>query len=92
LASHARQRPDAAAISDGQTVCTYRSLAIHVVQLLDALVAPGVRRDQVVGIETNDRFPIGLIKGRRSGCPRTETGKIRKDGILEAYRRTLQRP
>jgi acyl-CoA synthetase (AMP-forming)/AMP-acid ligase II len=56
LASHARQRPDAAAVSDGQTVCTYRSLAIHVVQLLDALVALGVRRDQVVGIETNDRF------------------------------------
>lgn len=56
LASHARQRPDAVAVSDGQTVCTYRSLANHVVQLLNALVAIGIRRHQVVGVETNDRF------------------------------------
>ena len=56
LASHARQRPAAVAISDGLTICTYRSLAHHVVQILDALVAIGVRHDQVVGVETEDRF------------------------------------
>ena len=57
LASHVRQRPDAVAISDGQTIYTYCSLANHVVQILDEfLVAIGVRRDQVVGVETDDQF------------------------------------
>jgi fatty-acyl-CoA synthase/O-succinylbenzoic acid--CoA ligase len=56
LALHARQRPQAPAVSNGTTHCSYLSLAINVVQMLDALTALGIRRGQIVGIEAGDRF------------------------------------
>jgi len=56
LASHARQRPDALAISNGQSTCTYRGLATHVVQILDALAGIGISRGQIIGVETTDRY------------------------------------
>ena len=59
--SHARQRPDSVAISDGQTNCSYRGLAENVVRLVDALAAIGIRRGQTIGIETSDRFQHLLL-------------------------------
>jgi acyl-CoA synthetase (AMP-forming)/AMP-acid ligase II len=56
LARHYREQPTAVAIRNGQTECTYRSLAIHVMQFLDALAALGLQRGQVVGVESSDRF------------------------------------
>ncbi len=56
LASHASRQPQALAVTDGVTGCSYRGLAIYVVQILDALTAIGIRRGQTVGIETGDRF------------------------------------
>ena len=56
LVSRARQQPLARAITDGKTDCSYRNLAINVVQILDALTAIGIGRGQIIGIETNDRF------------------------------------
>jgi acyl-CoA synthetase (AMP-forming)/AMP-acid ligase II len=56
LAFHARSQPDVRAITNGVTDCSYRSLAIHVVQMVDALAVLGIRRGQVVGVEAGDRF------------------------------------
>ncbi|HET6237102.1 MAG TPA: AMP-binding protein [Acetobacteraceae bacterium] len=56
LAHHARRQPMAVAITEGRDACSYRNLAVDVVQFLDALTAIGIRRGQVVGVETGDRF------------------------------------
>ncbi len=55
LAHHARRQPTAVAITDGRDACSYRNLAANVVQFLDALTTIGIRRGQVVGVETDDR-------------------------------------
>jgi acyl-CoA synthetase (AMP-forming)/AMP-acid ligase II len=56
LALHARRQPEVRAITDGRIDCSYRRLAVHVVQMLDALADAGIRRGQVVGVEAGDRF------------------------------------
>ena len=54
--AQANHRPDAVAITDGQTAISYRDLACNVVQIMDALTAADIRPDLVVGVETADRF------------------------------------
>ncbi|HEX3995764.1 MAG TPA: class I adenylate-forming enzyme family protein [Acetobacteraceae bacterium] len=56
LAFHARSQPDVRAITNGVTDCSYRQLATHVVRMVNALTAIGVRRGQIVGVEAGDRF------------------------------------
>ncbi|WP_158922634.1 class I adenylate-forming enzyme family protein [Acidisphaera sp. S103] len=56
LASRARQQPHVRAITGGGIDCSYCDLAVHVVQVLDALAVLGIRRGQVVGVEAGDRF------------------------------------
>ncbi|HEY4175146.1 MAG TPA: AMP-binding protein, partial [Rhodopila sp.] len=56
LALHARRQPDVRAVTDGVVDCCYHRLAVHVVQVLDALTVLGIRRGQVVGVEAGDRF------------------------------------
>jgi acyl-coenzyme A synthetase/AMP-(fatty) acid ligase len=56
LLSHANERPDAVAITNGQTGISYHDLACNVVRIMGALTAAGIRPDLVVGVETADRF------------------------------------
>lgn len=58
LAWHARQRPETVAFANGDT---YRSLALNVVRMMDALAAQGIASGQVVGVETPDRYLHLLI-------------------------------
>jgi acyl-CoA synthetase (AMP-forming)/AMP-acid ligase II len=53
---HANQRPDAIAITNGQTGISYRDVACNVVRIMDALAAADIRPDLVIGVETADRL------------------------------------
>jgi acyl-CoA synthetase (AMP-forming)/AMP-acid ligase II len=55
---HARRSPTAVAVANGDT---YRSLALNVLRIMDALGAAGIHGGQVVGVETSDRYLHLLI-------------------------------
>ena len=55
IARHARQRPTAIAVVNQDFRVTYHSLALHVLRVMDALTAAGLRAGQILGVETNDR-------------------------------------
>jgi len=56
LAFHASGQPHVRAITDGAIDCSYHRLAMHVVQMVEALTVLGIRCGQVVGVEAGDRF------------------------------------
>lgn len=55
LAYYARRQPTSIAVVHRDVSVTYRSLAAQVLGVLDDLTKAGVRRGQVVGVETGDR-------------------------------------
>jgi acyl-coenzyme A synthetase/AMP-(fatty) acid ligase len=61
LAHHASRRPTAVAVVHRDVGLTYRSLAAQVLEVLDDLTEVGIRRGQVVGVETGDRVLHLLI-------------------------------
>ena len=56
LFSHATQRPDAVAITNGRTGASYHELACNVVWIMDILTAADIRPGLMVGVESADRF------------------------------------
>jgi acyl-CoA synthetase (AMP-forming)/AMP-acid ligase II len=61
LANHARQRPNAIAVDHGGLRVTYRSLAAHVLDVIDELSGLGLGRGQVAGVVVGERYLHLLI-------------------------------
>ena len=61
LAHYARRRPTSVAVAHRDGCVTYRSLAAHVLAVMDDLTTRGIRSGQVLGVETADRTVHLLI-------------------------------
>jgi acyl-CoA synthetase (AMP-forming)/AMP-acid ligase II len=61
ILSHAAERPDAVAVTNGQVGASFHELAGSIVWIMDALTAADIRPGLILGVVTADRFLHLLI-------------------------------